>query len=690
MNSHTSPDQYLENHDQKIQKLINQVLTAREVLTDNQIEAYINQLSALSLDDQEQCLQTIANFEADNTDEVFTANVTKLRETLSKKVDDIKMLLKQDEEYDDTTREIPTEDMDASTKTNAVESNNVEVVIEDDLGSMTKSQIEAIVTETENNLKDLTIENIINTLTNDLKLLQQQNIIHTAQIAKTLTYFFEIDSRDTQKATEFAHAIYLISESHASVKNYIYQLPLASKCKLAFREYELKHILGQGGYGSVFEITKKGHDEPEALKIIDDSIVMQIAKNTYTTAKKEEISWEQHYQNVRRDIRRTIAQERLTLTELHKRYIQEHPERSKHPHIIDFKGPLKDQTGFIDPRATPEKPRLVGIRMKKVAHGDIENYTDNFVLTPPQQMQVMENILDALTYSHKWHIIHRDMKPSNILADTEDNQLTFKLTDFGMNTHIKGINNKQGERAGSLPYLHPDQALGFSHEDELIESHIETAFVHDYDAAKEKNIVHTHEYEPDVEDLQAGYVVAKYKYDWYGLAQSFLEITLNRKIFSGDPQSVLFNKSVRNEAVLREGIKEYQTQLANSTNNLNATDIENIGHLLAQMLDLEDLPIRPRSESLEVLQAIEDLPEGEIGALTSAVDSGEDMREIKQRLQNDNRYTPKMINQVMKAFVMNNSPRGTQYFHDSFQYLFTKSQQNMTADDATDDDLEIG
>lgn len=74
-------------------------------------------------------------------------------------------------------------------------------------------------------------------------------------------------------------------------------------------------------------------------------------------------------------------------------------------------------------------------------------------------VEIVKQIALALSFAHKNHIIHRDVKPHNILIDGEG---TAKITDFGI---AKAVNTATivggtGTVMGSVHYFSPEQARG--------------------------------------------------------------------------------------------------------------------------------------------------------------------------------------------------------------------------------------
>jgi serine/threonine protein kinase len=77
----------------------------------------------------------------------------------------------------------------------------------------------------------------------------------------------------------------------------------------------------------------------------------------------------------------------------------------------------------------------------------------------PQVFAIMHGVLQALDYAHKHAIVHRDMKPENVLLSDEG---MVKVADFGIarltdDSGIGGTATKTGTTVGTPQYMSPEQ-----------------------------------------------------------------------------------------------------------------------------------------------------------------------------------------------------------------------------------------
>ncbi|HEX3529814.1 MAG TPA: tetratricopeptide repeat protein [Thermoanaerobaculia bacterium] len=82
-------------------------------------------------------------------------------------------------------------------------------------------------------------------------------------------------------------------------------------------------------------------------------------------------------------------------------------------------------------------------------------------LAPPQAVEIARQLALALGAAHAAGVVHRDLKPGNVLLDESGSSLRAAITDFGIARSLAGSGlTHPGTVIGTLGYLSPEQARG--------------------------------------------------------------------------------------------------------------------------------------------------------------------------------------------------------------------------------------
>jgi serine/threonine protein kinase/tetratricopeptide (TPR) repeat protein len=94
----------------------------------------------------------------------------------------------------------------------------------------------------------------------------------------------------------------------------------------------------------------------------------------------------------------------------------------------------------------------------------ITEYCDQHKLTPDDRLRLFVSVCQAIQHAHQKGIIHRDIKPRNVLVALYDDKPVVKVIDFGVAKAIGGnltdlsIDTRFGSILGTPEYMSPEQA----------------------------------------------------------------------------------------------------------------------------------------------------------------------------------------------------------------------------------------
>lgn len=130
--------------------------------------------------------------------------------------------------------------------------------------------------------------------------------------------------------------------------------------------------------------------------------------------------------------------------------------RWRHPNILRFYSPL--QLELLDKEQSTIIPYIV---MEYARGGDLQKrLRPGRACSLPEALHIFEQLCSAVAYAHSQGVIHRDLKPLNILFRRHaDGTEEVVLSDFGLAVEIEATHHTFA-RGGTLHYMAPEQLRG--------------------------------------------------------------------------------------------------------------------------------------------------------------------------------------------------------------------------------------
>lgn len=174
--------------------------------------------------------------------------------------------------------------------------------------------------------------------------------------------------------------------------------------------YKVLEIIGGGGMSNVY----LAHD-----MILDRDVAIKVLRYDFSNED---------------DLHRRFQREALSATSL------------THPNIVNIFDVGEDRD-------------LHYLVMEFVEGKTLKHYiVDNAPLSPDETVSIMKQLTSAIAHAHQNQIIHRDIKPQNILMDGIHH---VKITDFGIAMALSATSFTQTNSVlGTVHYLSPEQARG--------------------------------------------------------------------------------------------------------------------------------------------------------------------------------------------------------------------------------------
>jgi serine/threonine protein kinase len=200
------------------------------------------------------------------------------------------------------------------------------------------------------------------------------------------------------------------------------------------KTYDFIKHLGGGEFSNVYLVKHKKTGQEHALKILDYHYLLQ-------RLRKEDI------QNAQ-----------LKFNEIKKRFITEAKLYKKihHANIVQ----IHDTGVFADESKGIEIPYMIMSYIKGSSLSDLLRNEAPFEMS--RTLGISRDVLGALEAMHKNNIIHRDIKPGNIMIQEDTGEAV--IIDFGIAKDIVGGTRltTTGALLGSPMYMAPEQSVNSS------------------------------------------------------------------------------------------------------------------------------------------------------------------------------------------------------------------------------------
>jgi serine/threonine protein kinase len=175
--------------------------------------------------------------------------------------------------------------------------------------------------------------------------------------------------------------------------------------------YELRGILGCGGMAEVRDGWDNRLNRAVAIKLLHPAL------------------------NVQPDIRRRFEDEARSAAAL------------SHPNIVSVYD-CGDDDG---------RPFIV---MERLPGDTVHDHIAQGALPPQRVRIILCDVLAALTVAHTAGVLHRDIKPGNILVAADG--VTLKVADFGLAKTAGVAHTMTGQIVGTMAYMSPERTAGAS------------------------------------------------------------------------------------------------------------------------------------------------------------------------------------------------------------------------------------